>query len=209
MSHLDESNCKVCDGRSITATCHRQNVQYLDNIHLYRKCFSAISLSAHEKATCTLTFVSLIFPLSLLFRDKLLTTDTGCTSSSSHQSELNMQPIWMDGPWTCWKQSSSSSTTTSSLSLLFPSVSSTQASTQTPGQLFLSAGAEKEALPLFLAVIQLCYRVIGKDVLCMLSLPSDNLKNTSPLSNPAAVTCGLLVFVLSLLFSHPNLCALL
>lgn len=43
-------------------------------------------------------FVSLILPLSLLstlllFTDVFLTTGTGCTSCSPHQSELRTQPI--------------------------------------------------------------------------------------------------------------------
>lgn len=172
-------------------------------------CLSITSSHTHVNTACTLTFVSLILPLSLLsrlllFRDELLTTGTGCTSSSPHQSELKTQPIWVDGPWTLRTCSSSSSTSLLLSSLLLsPSVSCKQAPARAPGQLFLSAGEEeREALPLFLALVQLRYRDRGKDMLCMLSLPpplsfyTHTLKNTSPLSNSAAVTCRLV----SLLF---------
>lgn len=57
---------------------------------------------ARTNTLCPLTFVSLILPLSLLsrlllFRDELLTTATGRTSCSPHQSVLRTQPMWMVG----------------------------------------------------------------------------------------------------------------
>lgn len=57
---------------------------------------SCITLT-HVITSYTLTF-SLILPLSLLsrllvFKDELLTTGTGSSSSSPHQSELRTQPI--------------------------------------------------------------------------------------------------------------------
>lgn len=81
----------------------------------------------------------------------------------------------MDGSWPLDFSSSSSSLSSLPLSSVLPSssLSSIQAPAQAPGQLFLSAGVEdREALPLFLALVQLCYRDRGKDTLCMLSLPT-------------------------------------